>query len=85
MDAGRTCVSDGESLVEVHGVCDGVEPLQGDDCQGEDGELGGQHPQEPRHQAARRCLPLYSVLLELACNERDRQGQRDRERQRVRG
>ena len=28
-----------ESLVEVHGVRDGVVPLQGDDGQGEHGEL----------------------------------------------
>ena len=47
---------------------DGVEALQGDDGQGEDAELGGQHAQEAGHQTAAADLPLDGVLAELACN-----------------
>ena len=58
-------MSDREALVEVHGVGDGVEALEGDDGEGEDGQLAGEHPQEARHQAPRRRLPLDRVLLKL--------------------
>ena len=39
-------MSDGEALVEVHCVGDGVEAFEGDDGEGEDGQLAGEHPQE---------------------------------------
>ena len=55
---------EGEAFVEVHGVRDGVEPLEGDDSEGEDGELDGENPQEAGHQAARARLPPDRMLLE---------------------
>ena len=58
-----------EPFVEVHGVGDGVEPLQGDDRQCEDGQLARQDTKEPRNQTTWRRLPLDSVLLKLTCNK----------------
>ena len=60
-------MSDGEAFVKVHGVCDGVEALEGDDCEGEDGEFAGENAEEPGHQTPRRRLPLDRVLLKLPC------------------
>ena len=62
-------MSDGEAFVEVHCVGDGVEAFEGDDGEGEDGQLTGEHPQEPCHQAPRRRLPLNCVLLKLTLEE----------------
>ena len=55
-----------EPLIEVHGVGDGVVPLQGDHGQGEHRQLGAQHPEEARHLTRYGQLPLDGVFPELA-------------------
>ena len=55
-----------EPLVEVHGVGDGVVPLERDDGEREDGQLRAQHPEEARELAADGELPGDGVLAELA-------------------
>ena len=55
-----------QPLVEVHGVGDGVVPLEGDHRQGEHRQLGAQHPEEARHLAGYGQLPLDRIFPELA-------------------
>ena len=55
-----------EPLVEVHGVGDGVVPLERDDGEREHGQLRAQHPEEARELAADGELPGDGVLAELA-------------------
>lgn len=58
-------MSEGEPLVEMHGMRDGVEPLERDECQGEDRQLAGEYAQKAGHLATQRGLPLDGVLLKL--------------------
>lgn len=60
-----TCSFEGEAFVELHGVGDGIETLQGDHGQGEHAQLAGQHPQESCYKTPRAGLPLYCMLLKL--------------------
>ena len=66
-----TCISDGESLVEMHGVGYGIESFKRNDGQCKYAEFAGQHAQEASDQTARRRLPLDSMFLEFSCNEKN--------------
>lgn len=57
-----------QTFIELHGVCNGIEPLQSYNCQGKHAQFARQHTQKTSCQTTRADLPTDRVFFKFSCS-----------------